>query len=115
LTRFDNSISVLRTDLRTQVAHVAMHNPEPAKIVNGRRFLYDATLSSKGDSFCGSCHVFGDNDDLGWDLGNPDDADRPDNNPLRIDIAPGPIAQRFASMKGPMTTHSLRGLDNRRP
>ena len=51
-----------------------MHNPEPASVVRGRRFLYDATLSSShGDSVCASCHVFGDFDSLAWDLGNPDD------------------------------------------
>jgi DNA-binding beta-propeller fold protein YncE len=115
LTRFDNAISVVRTDIRMQVAHVAMHNPEPAKVVTGRRFLYDATLSSKGDSFCGSCHVFGDLDNLGWDLGNPDDEDLPDLNPLRADVSAGPVPRRFASMKGPMTTQSLRGLDNHGP
>ena len=27
-----------------EIAHVAMYNPEPASVTNGRRFLYDATL-----------------------------------------------------------------------
>jgi len=48
-----------------------MHNPEPASIVKGRRFLYDASFtSSHGDSACASCHIFGDFDSLAWDLGN---------------------------------------------
>ena len=51
-----------------------MHNPEPASVVTGRRFLYDArSPSSHGDSACASCHIFGDFDSLAWDLGNPDD------------------------------------------
>jgi cytochrome c peroxidase len=73
LTRFDDAISVIDTAKRTEIAHVAMHNPEPPSVTVGRRFLYDASFSSShGDSACGSCHVFGDFDSLAWDLGNPD-------------------------------------------
>src|SRR5439155_17204909 len=42
LTRFDDAISIIDTATRTEVAHVAMHNPEPPSVVVGRRFLYDA-------------------------------------------------------------------------
>ena len=50
---------------RREIAHVAMFNPEPASVVAGRRFLYDASLtSSHGDSACASCHIFGDFDSL---------------------------------------------------
>src|SRR4051794_7810997 len=72
LTRFDNSISIVSTRSKRETAHVRMFNPEPPSVVKGRRFLYDATLSAHGDSACASCHVFGDKDDLSWDLGNPD-------------------------------------------
>ena len=42
-------------------------------LVDGRRFLYDAALtSSRGDQSCASCHIFGDKDELAWDLGDPD-------------------------------------------
>jgi hypothetical protein len=42
-----------------------MHNPEPASLTDGRRFLYDArTTSAHRDSACASCHVFGDLDSL---------------------------------------------------
>ena len=72
LTRFDNGISIIDTDTREEIDHVTMHNPEPAAIVVGRRFLYDAALtSSHGDSSCASCHIFGDFDSLAWDLGDP--------------------------------------------
>ena len=51
---------------------------------SGRRFLYDATFSSShGDSACASCHIFGDIDNLAWDLGNPDDAEQPRPERLR--------------------------------
>ncbi|HEY0819122.1 MAG TPA: hypothetical protein VGD46_10110, partial [Rhizobacter sp.] len=75
LTRFDNGISVVNTSGNlSEVAHVRMFNPEPSEVVVGRPFLYDATLtSSRGDSSCAGCHIFGDMDHLAWDLGNPDE------------------------------------------
>src|SRR5215831_7071013 len=73
LTRFNNSISVIDTAARSELSQVALSfNPEPASVTRGRRFLYDATLSSHGDSACASCHIFGDFDGVAWDLGNPD-------------------------------------------
>jgi hypothetical protein len=112
LTRFDNSISIIDTVSRDEVAHVAMFNPEPAHVVAGRRFLYDASLSSShGDSACASCHIFGDMDHLAWDLGDPDGATVPDPN-----VYDNPSDRKFFhSMKGPMTTQSLRGMDNHGP
>jgi DNA-binding beta-propeller fold protein YncE len=121
LTRFDDAISIINTTTRVEAAHVTMHNPEPPSVVVGRRFLYDASLSSShGDSSCASCHVFGDFDSLAWDLGNPDE--KVTNNPgpfassLR-NLLPGPdfIAPVFHPMKGPMTTQSLRGMANSGP
>jgi YVTN family beta-propeller protein len=114
MTRFNNSIAVIDTATRAVTAQVAMFNPEPATIVQGRRFLYDASLSSShGDSACASCHVFGDFDSLAWDLGNPDAASI--NNALPEFVSPllPPIPNnRLQPMKGPMTTQSLRGLPN---
>ncbi|HWN68221.1 MAG TPA: hypothetical protein VNM90_11335, partial [Haliangium sp.] len=53
LTRFDNAISVIDTGSAAEVAHVAMFNPEPASVLAGRRFLYDARLtSSNGTTAC---------------------------------------------------------------
>jgi hypothetical protein len=73
LTRFDNAVATIDLTGPGEIDSVALHNPEPARVVNGRRFLYDATLTtSNGESPCGSCHVFGDFDSLAWDLGNPD-------------------------------------------
>ena len=31
-------------------------------------------LSGNGEAACASCHIFGDKDDLAWDLGNPDNS-----------------------------------------
>jgi len=119
LTRFDNAIAVVDTASLSEVAHVPMHNPEPPAIKAGRRFLYDASLSSShGDSACASCHMFGDMDSLAWDLGNPDgdlvqDPGPFDNDPAPVVSLGGTIA--FHPMKGPMVTQSLRGLANHGP
>lgn len=112
MTRFDNAVAVLDTDTGDELQHLAMYNPEPASVTEGRRFLYDAQLgSSRGDSACASCHVDGDTDHLAWDLGNPDGD---------VTIAPGPFKLiylpdepiDFHPIKGPMFTQSLRGMAN---
>jgi DNA-binding beta-propeller fold protein YncE len=125
LTRFDDTVSVVDLVSRTETQRVALHNPEPAKVVEGRPFLYDAVAtSSNGEASCASCHIFGDMDDLGWDLGNPDDDVKLNPIPINLGIAitsgvfrlPSPIngtgqLTDFHPMKGPMTTQTLRGLD----
>jgi DNA-binding beta-propeller fold protein YncE len=125
LTRFDNAVSVIDLDDGAETAHVALHNPEPASVVAGRPFLYDAQLtSSNGEAACASCHTFGDMDDLAWDLGNPDDIVTTNPIPINLAIAitsgvfqlPAPIngtgvVNHFHPMKGPMTTQTLRGMD----
>ncbi|HEX6903335.1 MAG TPA: beta-propeller fold lactonase family protein [Thermoanaerobaculia bacterium] len=117
MTRFDNGISIIDTGKQAETGHVRMHNPEPRSIVTGRRFLYDAKLSSSnGESSCASCHVFGDFDSLAWDLGNPDG--KVINNPgpfssTLVNLVTGePMEPIFHPMKGPMATQSLRGMAN---
>jgi YVTN family beta-propeller protein len=110
-TRFDDSISVIDTTAATEIAHLALHNPEPATVIAGRPILYDARLSSSnGEASCASCHVFADFDSLGWDLGNPDDTTLANPNPFQVGGG-GP----FHPMKGPMSTQSLRGMANHGP
>ncbi len=112
-TRFDNAISVLSTGTGQELVHTSLFNPEPASIVTGRPFLYDATVSSShGDSACASCHIFGDFDSLAWDLGDPDGTVV--NNPGPFSLGPF-INPDFHPMKGPMTTQSLRGMANHGP
>ncbi|HEY0096559.1 MAG TPA: hypothetical protein VGB96_19675, partial [Archangium sp.] len=122
LTRFNNGISIVNTATRQELAHVRMHNPEPASVVAGRPFLYDARHSSShGDSSCASCHIFGDFDSLTWDLGNPDGLVKNNPNPV-VPVMPafGPDPTfgqdtRFHPMKGPLATQSLRGMANQGP
>ncbi|HEY5951526.1 MAG TPA: hypothetical protein VIV40_38795, partial [Kofleriaceae bacterium] len=129
LTRFDNSISIVDTTTNQEVGKVGMFNPEPESVVTGRKYLYDANLTSQhGVTACASCHIGGDKDELAWDLGNPGGI------PLAITklgqngildvftIDPALISAllpAFANifkfnmpLKGPMTTQSLRGMDN---
>jgi DNA-binding beta-propeller fold protein YncE len=103
LTRFDNAVSVIDLDEQREVAHLPLYNPEPAEVTEGRPFLYDSTLtSSNGEATCSACHVFGDVDDLGWDLGDPDGKVQPFGN-------------HFHPMKGPMTVQTLRGIATHGP
>ncbi len=127
-TRFDNSVKVIDLASKKEVAALAMPTPEPASVVAGRHMLYDATrLSANGESSCGSCHVFGDMDDLAWDLGNPDDPVTQSpiethlSQPRFIELAGelfglnsplngSGLATELHPMKGPMTTQTLRGM-----
>ena len=128
-TRFDNGISIIDLKKTAESKHITMYNPEPASVTQGRPFLYDATLTSaNGDQACASCHVGGDFDGLAWDLGNPLAQPLPINklaaNELVLfTIPPSFLAGQFGPsidflfsayqpLKGPMTTQSLRGMDN---
>jgi YVTN family beta-propeller protein len=103
LDRFENALSVVDTRTRTEVARVPLgFNPEPQQLRDGRRFLYDATLSARGDVACATCHLNAHRDGLAWDLGDP-------QGQLQT-VVSGGIASTFHPMKGPMMTQSLRGI-----
>ena len=116
LTRFNNAVVVIDLTLGAvgaEVQSVPLHNPEPASVIDGRPFLYDAILTgSNGEASCASCHLFGDMDDLAWDLGNPDDDQVGNGNPFRFSGGP---PEPIHPMKGPMATQSLRGLEHMGP
>lgn len=130
MTRFDNAIKVINLSSRTEVAKAVLNNPEPAHIVNGRPFLYDAVRSSaNGEASCASCHTFGDADDLAWDLGDPDGVvtkspipgkfvDKIQFNVAKVifgvqnKINGSDDPKDFHPMKGPMVTQTLRGMVN---
>ena len=133
LTHFDNALVVMDLTSRAEKQRLPMFNPEPAVQTAGRPMLYDAQRSSSnGEASCASCHIFGDLDQLAWNLGNPDAGNtrNPPPQPTRnltelsctatgpndpfctfLDIVNGDgNLDRFASMKGPMTTQTLRGM-----
>ncbi len=112
LARYSNSVVTVDTGDLSVVATRALANPEPESVRAGRRFLYDATLTSgNGTTACAACHIFGDTDHLAWDLGNPDEEVVP--NPLQFTVTGRPDASAtFHPMKGPMTTQTFRGIDD---
>ena len=115
--------SLYRIDISTKAVTYAagLHNPEQLALKSGRKFLYDTQLtSSNGEASCSSCHIFGDMDDLSWDLGDPDGVPFANPNPTPPAdefpfIALLPPLQPFDPLKGPMTTQSLRGMVNAGP
>ncbi len=118
-TRFDDGLSVIDLTTGKESSHVTLTNPEPAAVTTGRPFLYNALVSSSnGEAACASCHQFGDDDHMVWDLGNPDSD--PVTTPINVKIglgAPPTIngtgsASVLNPMKGPMATQTLRGLVN---
>ncbi|HYY93844.1 MAG TPA: DUF4214 domain-containing protein, partial [Pyrinomonadaceae bacterium] len=118
LNRFDETISVVDTASKSQVSQVAVgFNPEPAPVRDGRRFLYDASLSSHGMVSCESCHFNGHRDGLAWDLGDP----RGQLVSVSVFLPTGTKNPSFSGsedlhpMKGPMMTQSLRGIIGNEP
>jgi len=127
LTRFDDSLKVIDLASKNEIQAVSLPNPEPASVIQGRPFLYNANLSANGEAACASCHIFGDKDELAWDLGQP--ASGATSDPISINLAIGAqfptvfgnfqgkvngtgATAIFHPMKGPMTTQTLRGLAN---
>ncbi len=126
LNRHENTISVVNTSTSTEVLpRVSLFNPEPANITSGRKFLYDAQLTSgRGDVACATCHAFGDFDLLAWDLGDPTDTFPYDPRPAQSASGfPGDCGANpnvtgcgpFPPQKGPQTTQTLRELGGTEP
>ena len=127
MTRFDDSVKVVNLSSHSEVAALPLPNPEPPSVVKGRPMLYDANRSGNGEASCASCHIFGDKDELAWDLGNPDASVTKSPIPIRFGsllsflisigntlvstpINGSNVPQDFHPMKGPFTTQTLRGL-----
>src|SRR5437870_2379623 len=102
--------SIVDLATRTQLTTFPVgFNPEPDTVRNGRRFLYDTSLSAHGDLSCASCHQNGHRDGLAWDLGDPQG---------QVQTVAGGLlgtVSNFHPMKGPMTTQSLRGIIGNEP
>jgi YVTN family beta-propeller protein len=122
MNQFDDTISIVDTSTNTQtgvigVAGPSKFDPSPDVIKAGRKFLYDAALTSgHGDVACATCHVFADLDGIAWDLGDPQGQFVNYNQAPWVTFAPlGPSTTGFDPMKGPMTTQTLRGLEGLEP
>jgi YVTN family beta-propeller protein len=128
MTRFDDALKVVNLKTNQEITERILPNPEPLSVTQGRRMLYDATqFSGNGEASCASCHIFGDMDDLAWDLGNPDNAVTTSPIPINFgNLFPFLVladatglttplngsnkTTDFHPMKGPFTTQTLRGL-----
>lgn len=118
MNRFDNTISIVNTSTDTQtgvigVTGASQFDPSPDIIKAGRKFLYDAQITSgHGDVSCATCHVFSNFDNIAWDLGDPQGSFVDYNQAPWVTFGPllGPSTNGFDPMKGPMTTQTLRGL-----
>ncbi len=125
LNRFSQTLAVVDEATLTVLDEVPLHDPSPAVVKDGRRFLYDAQLSSaQGDAACSSCHLSGDLDGQSWDLGDPTGDLVPysalnDNVRFIVPVANQPTTcdpsvcaahQGFDPQKGPMATQTLRGM-----
>lgn len=134
-TRFDNAVVTIDLTNKQETQRLIMPTLEPEKFMAGRFMLYDAKRSSSnGESSCASCHIFGDTDHLSWNLGNPDASNEKNPQPFPtkhlsklgcllvgpeegscqlLEIINGDGDElSFASMKGPMGTQTLRGMQN---
>ena len=88
LTRFDNAVVGRSTSAtRREIAHVVAAQPRARarRRRAGRSSTTRTLTSANGEASCSSCHIFGDMDELGWDLGNPDDVVT--TNPIPINLA----------------------------
>ncbi len=126
LNRIDNSIVIVNTTSLQKLAEIRLLDPAPAVVKSGRILFYDGfKTSAHGDASCASCHVSGDTDGLGWDLGDPTGSLALYTNPgsnLRFvqqnpltndadDCTPFCADHRgFDPQKGPMTTQTMRGM-----
>ncbi|PYS52189.1 MAG: hypothetical protein DMF68_02280 [Acidobacteria bacterium] len=115
LNRFDETLSIVDLSSRSVINNVSIgNNPEPQSVRNGRRFLYDASLSAHGDLACASCHANGHRDGIAWDLGDPQGTVQQVASGT-IPGIPVSFVANFHPMKGPMTTQTLRGITGTEP
>ncbi len=72
LNKFEGTVSTLDLSTEKEIARANFFDPTPQVIKAGRKHLYNTHLGSgNGHIACGSCHVDGRWDRLGWDLGDP--------------------------------------------
>ncbi len=112
---FDASLSVVNAVSNAELQRVAVFNPLPQRIRDGRPLLYDShRTSGLGQASCASCHVDARMDRLAWDLGDPSQPPaRFDQNCLTV-VGTRPC-EDFHAMKGPMTTQTLQDIIGHEP
>lgn len=112
LNRFEGSVSAVSTVTNSELARIAFHDPTPADVKEGRKFLFDTHLTSGlGQASCASCHVDARSDRISWDLGNPQGAVQAFDETCQ---APNGCIP-WHPMKGPLTTQTLIGIIGNEP
>jgi len=112
--RFDATIGVIDTATHTYSQELPLFDPTPSTIKAGRKFLYDAHVTSGlGITACASCHVDGRMDQLAWDLGNPREPVKAFDQTCDVIVDNGLVDSNcadFHPLKGPMVTQTLQGI-----
>jgi DNA-binding beta-propeller fold protein YncE len=115
LNRFESSVVEIDTAARTITQSLSLFDPTPAAITQGRKFLFDAHLTSGlGTTACAACHLDGRIDQLAWDLSVPNDPvkafDQNCDDITEGDRRLNADCEDFHPIKGPMTTQTLQGI-----
>jgi DNA-binding beta-propeller fold protein YncE len=117
LNKLSATLSVIDTQTAglLQELPLSPHEPLDDSIKAGRGYLFDARLSGNGTVSCGICHMDADRDGLVWDLGDPGGSMLTvmGANHSAHDFTPRP--RSLHPMKGPMTTQTLRGMQQGAP
>lgn len=109
VNKFEGSISVINLNSDEEVARVAYFDPTPPEIRDGRKFQYDAHLTSGlGVTACAGCHVDSRTDTIAWDLGDPSGELKTFNQDCQTEL--GADCEDWHPMKGPMTTQTLQAI-----
>jgi YVTN family beta-propeller protein len=110
VNRFDSDLSVVDLSDDSSFTLSLGFDPTSTVIRSGRPLLYDAeNMSAHGDLACASCHLFGDNDGIAWELGSPVGAFTPPPP------QGGGALNGWHPIKGPMVTQTLKGVANSAP
>ncbi|MEM7708202.1 MAG: hypothetical protein AAF358_21795 [Pseudomonadota bacterium] len=112
---FSAELSVVDIAARRELTRLAVHNPLPPAIRDGRRHFYDThATSGLGHASCASCHVDGRADRLAWDLGDPGGETKMFNQNCSTSRIARPC-DNFHPLKGPMVTQTLQDIIGKEP
>jgi YVTN family beta-propeller protein len=117
LNKLSNTVSVIDPAALTVLGEVPNSGFEPltAAVKEGRGFLFDARLSGNGTVSCGSCHIDADLDGIAWDLGDPGGSMVVVKGRYDAAHIQGQVDRNIHPMKGPLTTQTLRGMQDGAP
>lgn len=112
LNRFESSISTVDTASATELGRVMLHDPTPALVKAGRKFIFDTHLTSGlGQASCASCHIDARSDRIAWDIGATN------GEVIVFDgtCVDGSSCANWHPMKGPLVTQTLIGIIGTEP